>query len=217
MCDLYLIFFIGSWLIFVYHTSNWRYRWIQWNLFNLLDFARAGSLYACHTGQEYFWFLFWFFHLKQKLQAIKTNKVIEGSQTTYQSGKSGNCRELENRAFLTQKSENYQGFWLNVREKIGKNVFQGDIFFLEKYFPVINFLLVLFSVMYIFMFWNIFLPFRAMSILLQPGFLCLMFKCNMLDCWMIHHKWMNYLLKRLTYNGIKNSDFREVNFYTVVF
>ena len=136
MCDLYLIVFIGSWLIFVYHTSNWRYRWIQWNLFNLLDFARAGSLYACHTGQEYFWFWFWFFHLKQKFQAIKTKKVIEASQTTY---KSGNCQGTSKWSLFNSKIRELSRILIGCQRKnrekcfSGKYIFPRKIFFSDKF------------------------------------------------------------------------------------
>ena len=54
---------------------------------------------------------------------------------------------------------------------------------------------------HIFMFWNIFLLFLAMSILLQPGYLYLniwVFKCNMLDFCRIHLNWMKFDLIEVT-------------------
>ena len=112
----------------------------------------------------------------------------------------GIIREFENGPFFYWKirelSENFD--W--VSGKSGKiNTF------LEKYFLVIKFLLVLLSFMCIFMFWNVcVLLFLAMSIVLQPVFLCLMiwvFKWNMLDCCMMHHNCMDFYLIEVTNHG----------------
>ena len=92
--------------------------------------------------------------------------------------------------------------------------------FLEKYFLMIKFLSVLLSVMYMFMFWNIFLLFLAMSILLQPVFLCLkiwVLKCNMLDCCRMHHNCMDfYLIEVTNLHGYQKQQFWEVNFCNVI-
>ena len=102
-------------------------------------------------------------------------------------------------------------FWFNVREIREK--FPRKCFFNDK-FPIgFIFSYVHSHVMKHF-------PTFYCYIMLQPGSLCLkmqIIQCNMLDCWMMNHKQMNYLLKWLTYTGIKNSDSQKVNFYTVVF
>ena len=69
-------------------------------------------------------------------------------------------------SFLLRNQGITREFWLNISEIRENKVF------LEKNF-VVNFRLAIFSSMHIFMFWNIFLLFFAMSIMLQPGFLCL--------------------------------------------
>ena len=67
--------------------------------------------------------------------------------------------------FLLKNQVIIREFWLNVREIKEE--------FPRKPFSMINFLFALFSVMYMFMFWSVFLLFLAMSIMLKSGFLCL--------------------------------------------
>ena len=90
---------------------------------------------------------------------------------------------------FTEKSGNYQGILCECQGNQGNNTF------LDKHFSVINFILVLFSVMYIFMFWDIFRPSLVLSIMMLSGFLyskIWVFKCNMLDCCMMHHNCLNF-------------------------
>ena len=116
--------------------------------------------------------------------------VIHGSQPTWRSGKSVNYKGIWKLTLFSEKSGNYiREFWLNIRE-IGKiNIF------LEKYFSVVNLQLALSPVMHIFMFWNIFLLFLAMSIMLQSGFLCLkIYQYSSVTClivvWCIITAWL---------------------------
>ena len=117
-------------------------------------------------------------------------------QDSQPTRKSGNYQGTWKLTLFTEKSENYQRSLIEYHGNQEKLTL-----FLEEYFLVINFLLALFSVMRIFMFWNIFLLFLAVSIILQPRFLCSkiwVFKCNTLDCCMMHHNCMNFYLCEVT-------------------
>ena len=121
---------------------------------------------------------------------------------------------LKNGPFFTEKSGDYQGILIEYRKSWKINRFQ------EKYFLMIKFLSVLLSVMHMFMFWNIFLLFLAMSILFQPVFMCLkiwVLKYSMLDCCMMHHNCMDFYLIEVTNpHGYQKQQFWEVNFCNVI-
>ena len=109
-------------------------------------------------------------------------------------------RQFENGVFFTEKSGNFG--WISG--KLGKiNIF------LEKHFSDVNFRLALFSVMHIFMFWNIWLLFLAMSIMLQPGFFCLKIYeyssvTYLIVVWCFISTSISVLLKWLSHTGIKS-------------
>ena len=117
---------------------------------------------------------------------------FEGSQPTWKSGKSGNYQRIWKWTLFHWKIKVLSGNFDWISRKSRKTNT-----FLENYFLVIKFLPVLLSVMYIFMFWNIFLLFLTIAIVLQPVFLCLkiwVLKCNILDCCIMHHKCIDLYL-----------------------
>ena len=132
-----------------------------------------------------------------------------------QPGNQGIIREFEKWTLFYRKIRGLSGNFDWISGKSWKiNRFQ------EKYFLMIKFLSFLLSVMHMFMFWNIFLLFLAMSILFQPVFMCLkiwVLKYSMLDCCMMHHNCMDfYLIEVTNLHGYQKQQFWEVNFCNVI-
>ena len=148
-----------------------------------------------------------------------THRIVFGfwqfSQPTWKSGKSVNYQEIWKWALFYWKIRELSGNFGWISGKSGKI----DIF-LQKYFSVVNFRFALFSVIPIFMFWNITLTLSCYEYYVAARFFfkdIWVFKYNMLDCCMMHHNYMGFCFIKVNKlrRHLKKSGFREVNFNTV--
>ena len=104
-------------------------------------------------------------------------------------------------SFFLKNQEIIREFWLDI----------GEI--REQYFLVVNVWLALFSVMVIFMIWNIFLLFIVMSINVPACIYVFKDVCehSLVTCltvlWCTITAWISVLLKWLIYTGIKKERF----------